>query len=50
MLAKKADFFATLREVRCDEIAAYTVGQAVSLCDGGFEVKLTYSRNGDQQW
>lgn len=37
MLAKKAKYFATVREVRCDDVAAYTVGQAVSLGDVSFE-------------
>ena len=38
MLAKKANFFAVVREVRCDDVSAYTVGQAVSLGDGAFEL------------
>ena len=37
MLAKKAVFFSTLREVRCDDVSAYSVGQAVSLGDIALE-------------
>lgn len=46
MLAKKATFFATIREVRCDDVTAYTVGQAVSLQDAGFEVNTEITVTG----
>lgn len=46
MLAKKAAFFATVREVRCDDVTAYQVGQAVSLQDAGFEKNTSITVTG----